>query len=125
MIGAMDTKQTDMASQVVGKTPHLHAMEIDAGVAGVELFLHDVSRISPAAPMKSSRFTMATGCKTPDDKHEDHEIWFIAAGQLSVFYDGEWYDAAAGDALYFHPLKVHRATNNGSHEAVVVSVWWQ
>lgn len=119
-------QQTNMISRVgdVGNAPHLHATKIDVGAAGVELFLHDLSRISPTAPMKTSRFTIAASCATPDDKHEVHEMWFITAGRLSVFYDGEWYDAAAGDALYFYPLKVHRATNNGMHDAVVVSVWW-
>lgn len=127
MSTAMDMEQTDMISQAddVSNVPHIHAMKIDTGVTGIELFLHDLSRISPTAPMKTSKFTIATSCGTPDDKHEVHEIWFIAAGRLSVFYDGKSYDAEAGDALYFQPLKVHRATNNGMHEAVVVSVWWQ
>jgi quercetin dioxygenase-like cupin family protein len=123
----MDMKQTDVTSHAddVGNVPHLSALKIDADVPGIELFIHDLSGISPAAPMKTSRFTIAASCGTPDDKHEVHEMWFIAAGQLSVCYDGKWYDAEAGDALYFHPFKVHRATNNGMHEAVVVSVWWQ
>jgi quercetin dioxygenase-like cupin family protein len=123
MSSAMDMEQMSSPADV-SNMPHLHARKIDTNVTGIELSLHDLSCISPAAPMKTSKFTIAGRCGTPDDKHEVHEIWFVAAGQLSVFYDGKWYDAEAGDALYFHPLKVHRATNNGMDEAVVVSVWW-
>lgn len=104
--------------------PHLSVTAAQTGVRGAELRLPDLSPLSPTAPMSTSLFRLAAGCETPDDSHAVHEIWMVAAGRLSIVYDGDRYDATVGDALYFRPFKAHRAENPATEEAVVVSIWW-
>lgn len=49
---------------------------------------------------------------------------YISRGQLNVFYDGEWKEAVAGQAVFFQPWKPHYAKNIGDCAAQIFAVWW-
>lgn len=105
--------------------PHLPGQPESVDDIGVVLHLIAPSGIVPGAPVSASRFTIEPGCGTREDRHAVHEIWFVAEGSLTIFYDGAWCPAAPGSALYFAPWKTHCSKNTSETSALIFSIWWK
>jgi mannose-6-phosphate isomerase-like protein (cupin superfamily) len=87
---------------------------------GVEL----VTFIVAGAPFHSSRMSVDPGAETPEDIHDEWEIWLVASGSGTLFYGGRGITVGAGDAVRFQPKERHRVVNDGAIPLVIFSVWW-
>jgi quercetin dioxygenase-like cupin family protein len=77
------------------------------------------------APFGISRFSVDPGASSPLDRHDDSEIWLLAAGTGILGYgDHETYEVKAGDILQLAPNTSHLLTNTGSQPILVFSIWW-
>ncbi|MBW4636383.1 MAG: cupin domain-containing protein [Iphinoe sp. HA4291-MV1] len=82
------------------------------------------SSISPSPPFQSSRFTVDSGCSSPPEKHEVHEMWFISEGKGKLCYDNQEMQIQQNDFVYFEPNKTHQVINDSSDMMVIFSIWW-
>ena len=104
--------------------PFIEEAQETVDLQGVQLFMHVFGARMQDAPLRSSRFTIAPGCGTQEDRHAVHEIWFVSAGCLDVCYDGAWHRITAGQAVFFEPWRPHFTRNVGAETAQIFSVWW-
>ncbi|MGC3525899.1 cupin domain-containing protein [Pseudomonas aeruginosa] len=107
-----------------GDAPFVREAQEPTGMAGVELFLHTYNHPQSSAPIRTSRFTIESGCRTHEDRHAVSELWLISRGTLDVAYDGRSFRVSAGQVVFFEPWKSHFTKNVGEHQAEVFSVWW-
>lgn len=76
------------------------------------------------APFQTSRFSIAPGCQTGEDKHAAKEMWIIGSGSGILTYDHVDTEVRTGDFLFFRSHAPHSIRNNGSEELHIYSVWW-
>lgn len=92
---------------------------------GIILELAAMSSVDDGfAPFETSRFSLAPGCRTGEDKHAAREMWIIGAGHGVLTYDNVDTDVKAGDFLFFRSHAPHSIRNTGSEELHIYSIWW-
>lgn len=76
------------------------------------------------APFETSRFSVAPGHGTGEDKHTAREMWIIGEGKGVLTYDNVDTEVQAGDFFFFRSNVPHSIKNTGSDVLKVYSIWW-
>lgn len=82
-----------------------------------------VGILSATAP-EFCKFSVAAGCSTIDDFHDEHEIWFVVSGGGVITLDGVNQPLVKGDTIYFKPMAHHKLHNTGDAQIDIFSFWW-
>ena len=92
---------------------------------GVILELAAMSSVDDGfAPFETSRFSIAPGCRTGEDKHAAREMWIVGSGSGILTYDNVDTGVRTGDFLFFRTQARHSIRNNGYEELQIYSIWW-
>ncbi|WP_353171744.1 cupin domain-containing protein [Acinetobacter rudis] len=92
---------------------------------GLKVLEVDLTTILPEVPFELSQFTVAVDGHSPDESHEEREIWIITSGSGQLKYKGAIYNLIAGQAVTFSPNIVHTIKNTGETTLNVISIWWK
>jgi len=92
---------------------------------GLHISEIDLTNYIPNIPFELSQFVVDVGGYSPDEFHDEREIWIITNGSGQLTYKGVMYELKAGQAVKFDSNEVHTIKNTGNKILSVISIWWK
>lgn len=112
---------------MINKISPPFAMLEDVQRFGDGITLEMVSMMSVGnglAPFEISRFSVAPGHRTDQDRHLSREVWMVAGGYGILCYGSKEVGVSPGDIFFFESNVPHYIENTGDKLLRIFSIWW-